>query len=182
MGYGVCFVISWKSDVYHKLTSLPVTTRLLHSHNLAATGLSLGYETWPSIGWHWVFVIGWSKYRLSRVSCIVGSRDKWEFPDSGDSPFARLCKGTVKQSRLMCNCEIHDKTCRQFARCCFCCGYIVTGFTHIHQDYFSGITVLIRSIAPVDQSHKSHNAREKYPTMHHFVTEICTFPLQISAL
>ena len=25
-----------------------------------------------------------------------------------------------------------------------------------------------------DQSHKSHNALDKYPTMHHFVTEMCT--------
>ena len=26
----------------------------------------------------------------------------------------------------------------------------------------------------IDQSHKSHNALDKYPTMHHFVTEMCT--------
>ena len=30
--------------------------------------------------------------------------------------------------------------------------------------------------------HKSHNALEKYPTMHHFVTEVCTFLLQNGAL
>ena len=32
-------------------------------------------------------------------------------------------------------------------------------------------------IAPssIDQSHKSHNASEKYTTMHHFVTEMCTY-------
>ena len=27
---------------------------------------------------------------------------------------------------------------------------------------------------PVDQSHKSHNAPVLFPTMHHFVTEMCT--------
>ena len=26
----------------------------------------------------------------------------------------------------------------------------------------------------IDPSHKSHNALEKYPTMHHFETEMCT--------
>ena len=31
-------------------------------------------------------------------------------------------------------------------------------------------------------SHKSHNASNKYPTMHHFVTEMCTFLLQNGAL
>ena len=31
-------------------------------------------------------------------------------------------------------------------------------------------------------SHKSHNAFHKYPTMHHFVTEMCTFLLQNGAL
>ena len=32
----------------------------------------------------------------------------------------------------------------------------------------------------VEPSHKSHNAFNKYPTMHHFVTEICTY-VHISA-
>ena len=27
---------------------------------------------------------------------------------------------------------------------------------------------------PIDPSHKSHNASDKYPTMQHFVTEMCT--------
>ena len=26
----------------------------------------------------------------------------------------------------------------------------------------------------IDQSHKAHNAPVLYPTMHHFVTEMCT--------
>ena len=29
-------------------------------------------------------------------------------------------------------------------------------------------------VMTTDQSHKSHNALDKYPTMHHFVTEMCT--------
>ena len=34
----------------------------------------------------------------------------------------------------------------------------------------------------IDQSHKSHDASDKYPIMHHFVTEMCTFLLQNGAL
>ena len=33
----------------------------------------------------------------------------------------------------------------------------------------------------IDPSHKSHNASDKYPTMHHFATEMCTFQLQNGA-
>ena len=29
-------------------------------------------------------------------------------------------------------------------------------------------------MGPIDPSHKSHDASVKYPTMHHFVTEMCT--------
>ena len=32
----------------------------------------------------------------------------------------------------------------------------------------------ISSQDATDPSHKSHNASDKYPTMHHFVTEMCT--------
>ena len=32
----------------------------------------------------------------------------------------------------------------------------------------------------IDPSHKSHNTLQKYPIMHHFVTEMCTFLLQVS--
>ena len=38
--------------------------RLLHSPRLVA----IGYETWPPIGWHHPFGIGWSKYRLGLPS------------------------------------------------------------------------------------------------------------------
>ena len=34
----------------------------------------------------------------------------------------------------------------------------------------------------IDPSHKSYNALDKYPTMHYFVTEMCTFLLQNGAL
>ena len=34
----------------------------------------------------------------------------------------------------------------------------------------------------IDPSHKSQNASDKYPTIHHFVTEMCTFLLQNVAL
>ena len=36
--------------------------------SLVAVGLSVGYETWPPIGWHHPFVIGWSKDRLGLPS------------------------------------------------------------------------------------------------------------------
>ena len=36
-----------------------VLHRLIHS--LVVVGLSVGYETWPPIDWHHIFVIGWSK-------------------------------------------------------------------------------------------------------------------------
>ena len=42
--------------------------RLLHSPSLMAVRLSVVYETWPPIGYHRAFVIGWSKYRLGMPS------------------------------------------------------------------------------------------------------------------
>ena len=42
-----------------------------------------------------------------------------------------------------------------------------------------GHLILIMAINP---SHKSHNALDKYPTMPHFVPEMCTFLLQNGAL
>ena len=53
---------SWR----HKIANQG--SRLLHSPSLVALGLSLGYETWPRIGWHQAFVIAWSKYRLGLPS------------------------------------------------------------------------------------------------------------------
>ena len=45
-----------------------LSPRLLHSSSLVAVGLSVGYETWPPIGWHHAFVMGWSKYKLGLSS------------------------------------------------------------------------------------------------------------------
>ena len=50
------------------IASIASMSRLLHSPSLVAIGLSVGYETWPPIGWHHAFVIGWSKYRLGLPS------------------------------------------------------------------------------------------------------------------
>ena len=90
--------------------------RLLHSPNLVAIGLSVGYETWPPIGWHHPFVIGWSKYSLGLpnaplhygLSWPVGILTVFQTPVTVPlhSPNGRqatclplgLCKGTVKES------------------------------------------------------------------------------------
>ena len=37
------------------------------------------------------------------------------------------------------------------------------------------------NILTIDSSHKPHNALDRYPTMYHFVTEMCTFLLQNGA-
>ena len=45
----------------------------------------------------------------------------------------------------------------------------------VHGNGFANLT-------QIDTSQNSHNASDKYPTMHHFVTEMCTFLLQNDAL
>ena len=45
------------------------TSRLLHSLSLVAVGLSVGYETWPPIGWNRPFEISWSTCRLE-LPCV----------------------------------------------------------------------------------------------------------------
>ena len=49
-------------------------TRLLHSPSLVAVRPSVGYETWPPIGWRHPLVIGWSENRLgmSRIGKHYG--------------------------------------------------------------------------------------------------------------
>ena len=79
--------------------------RLLHS--LVALGLSMGYETWLSVGWHHAFVIVWYGYRLGlpQSQWVVGSCNWWEFlsfSEAIDSPLCLplgLCKETVKESQ-----------------------------------------------------------------------------------
>ena len=52
-------------------------SRLLHSASLLAEGQSLVYETWPPVGWHHLFVIGWYKYRLGLFKSAI---DRGELP------------------------------------------------------------------------------------------------------
>ena len=65
----------------HIWVTRPQWVKLLHGLSLVAVGLSVGYKTWPPIGWHRHFVIGWFKYRLwlPQSQCILGSSDRWEF-------------------------------------------------------------------------------------------------------
>ena len=51
--------------------------RLLHSPSLVAVGLSSGCETWPPIGWHHPFVIGWSKDRWALPSAPLHYGFTW---------------------------------------------------------------------------------------------------------
>ena len=52
--------------------------RLLHNLSCWAVRLSVRYETWPLIGWHRYFLIGWTKYRLGlpQSQWIMGARDR----------------------------------------------------------------------------------------------------------
>ena len=43
----------------------------------------------------------------------------------------------------------------------------------------SRFIVLCNVLVPIDPAHKSPNAPDKYPTMHHLVIEMCTFLLKI---
>ena len=88
--------------------------RLLDSLSLVALGLSVGYETWPPIGWHHAFVIGWSKYRLGLLSSELHYGLTWPVgiptvfhtpvtvplhsPNGRQCLLLVLCKGTVEES------------------------------------------------------------------------------------
>ena len=83
-------------------------------------GLSVAYETWPPIGWHRPFVIGWSKYRLGLPGALLHYGLTWPVgiptvfqtpvtvplhsPNGRQLPFG-LCKGTVKASSNDCCCS-----------------------------------------------------------------------------
>ena len=56
-------------DSIHR--TLHWNNRLLHSPSVVAIRLSVGYETWPLIGWHHPFVTGMSRYRLALLSAIL---------------------------------------------------------------------------------------------------------------
>ena len=62
------------------------THKLLHSLNLAVIGLSVGYETWPPIGWHHPIVIVWPKYKLGLPSDPL---HYWLMWPGGFPPFFR---------------------------------------------------------------------------------------------
>ena len=97
-----------------KLGLLGGCGRLLHSPNLEAVALSVGYETWLLIGWHHPFVIGWSRYRLGlpQSYSIVNLGHQLEFPPffkrhwqshckalmAGKCLLIGLCKETMKES------------------------------------------------------------------------------------
>ena len=52
-------------------------TRLLHSPNLVAIGLSVGYETGPLIDCVAGCVIGWTKYGLQNSSDVDELVQEW---------------------------------------------------------------------------------------------------------
>ena len=80
--------------------------RLLHNSSLVAIRLSVGYETWPPIGWHHPFVIGWFEYRLGLPSAPLHYGLIWpEGIPTVLPPYChwqplRLFKGTVKESTV----------------------------------------------------------------------------------
>ena len=82
--------------------------RLLHSLNLVAIGLSVGYKTWPPCGWHHPLVIGWSKYRLGLPSAPLHYGLTWPvgiltvFSDLSDSPFHSLNLPAVRAVQEDC--------------------------------------------------------------------------------
>ena len=54
---------------------------------------------------------------------------------------------------------------------------------HTVQSYYASHVFLVtESAMRIDLLHKSHDASVPYPTMHHFVTEMCTFLLENGAL
>ena len=59
------------SEIYwYPIFERVVWLTLLHSPSLVSIRLSKGYETWPQIGWHHPFVIGWSKYMYIDWDCL----------------------------------------------------------------------------------------------------------------
>ena len=105
-----------KQSTFHHTHQVAHGYRLLYSPSLVAPGLSMGYKTWPAIGWHHTFVIGWSKYRLGLpraplhfgLTWPVGIRTVSQTPvtvplhspNGRQMPAVRVCKGTVKESNM----------------------------------------------------------------------------------
>ena len=87
---------------------IPRKLRLLHSPGLVAFGLSVGYGTWLTIGWHHPFVICLSKYNVELSQSqwigghvIGGNIHRFHRPLTArlHSPKFNLCKKIVKQSK-----------------------------------------------------------------------------------
>ena len=105
-----------KQSTFHHTHQVAHGYRLLHSPSLVSIGLSVGYETWPAIGWYHAFVIGWSKYRLGLPSVPlyygltwpVGIPTIFQTPvtvplhsrNGRQMPVVRAVQGTVKESNM----------------------------------------------------------------------------------
>ena len=74
-------------------------SRLLLSPSLVTIALSVGYETWPAIGWHHIFVIGRCKYRLGLPRVTMLCRLTWPiftvFRANWQSPCTFLTAGKL---------------------------------------------------------------------------------------
>ena len=67
----------WRQYNIHYTWRTTGKSRLLHSPSLVTIVLSVGYETWPAIGWHHLFVIGRCKYRLGLPRVTMHCRLTW---------------------------------------------------------------------------------------------------------
>ena len=92
--------------------------RLLHSPSLVATGLSVGYETWPPSQLAGIILLWLGGLKIDWdclvPHCIMGSHDQWEFQlffrpqwqslctalTAGNCLPLGLCRGTVKESMM----------------------------------------------------------------------------------
>ena len=111
----------WRPDIapclcfWHPGTYCPIKclfthtgpTRLLHSPSLVTVQLSVGYETWHTIGWHHPFVNGWFRYRsgLHQSQWNVDSHDRREFPPCFRGHWNSFCTAPLyssKSSRYGC--------------------------------------------------------------------------------
>ena len=82
-------------------------TRLLHSPNLVVIGPSMGYETWPPIGWHYPVVIGWSKHRLGLPGAPLHYGLMWPvgIPTDFRHQWQSLCTALTANKCLQGDCE-----------------------------------------------------------------------------
>ena len=98
----------WRSEEVVNLSAslfaaVPVTyfLRLLKSPNLVVIGLSVGYETWPSNGWHHPFLTSWYQYRLELPSAQMYYGHTWLLGISTVSQTPVIVPFHSPNSRLM---------------------------------------------------------------------------------